>query len=245
MFVVFMGGVVLGDPPLTSVQILWVNLIMDTFAASALATEPPSEKLLDDMPYKRTEKIVTACMWRNILGQGVYQAIILCVLLFRGKELFGIDYPAEQEFFDANGDPTKKNLHFTLIFNIFVFLQVFNIINARKLGEREWNVFSGFFNNWLFLMIFAVMVVVQILMVQYGGRPVRAHPLNMEQHYLSIGIGAGCLIWALFVKLIPASLCQCFAMNEEVMTDEEEAQSFTANMRRSFRQSHGKGETKV
>ncbi len=68
MFIVFLGGVVLTDPPLTSVQMLWVNLIMDTFAALALATEPPSEDLLKSPPYTRTERIVTATMWRNIFA---------------------------------------------------------------------------------------------------------------------------------------------------------------------------------
>jgi P-type Ca2+ transporter type 2B len=68
MFIVFLGGVVIADPPLTSVQMLWVNLIMDTLAALALATEPPSEELLNDKPYTRNELIVTSIMWRNIVG---------------------------------------------------------------------------------------------------------------------------------------------------------------------------------
>jgi len=64
----FIGGVVLGDSPLTSVQMLWVNLIMDTFAALALATEPPNEELLKDKPHGRKDNIVTAVMWRNVCG---------------------------------------------------------------------------------------------------------------------------------------------------------------------------------
>ena len=68
MFIVFLGGVVVSDPPLTSVQMLWVNLIMDTLAALALATEPPNESLLKDKPYSRQELIVTPVMWRNIIG---------------------------------------------------------------------------------------------------------------------------------------------------------------------------------
>lgn len=72
MFIVFLGGVVVADPPLTSVQMLWVNLIMDTLAALALATEPPSESLLRDKPYNRQELIVTAVMWRNIIGQSIF-----------------------------------------------------------------------------------------------------------------------------------------------------------------------------
>lgn len=68
MFIVFLGGVVVKEPPLTSVQMLWVNLIMDTCGALALATEPPSDDLLDQPPYKRSERIVTPVMWRNIIG---------------------------------------------------------------------------------------------------------------------------------------------------------------------------------
>jgi len=63
---------------------LWVNLIMDTFAALALATEPPNDKLLDVPPYHRDEKIVNAVMWRNIVGQALYQMAVLCFLLFGG-----------------------------------------------------------------------------------------------------------------------------------------------------------------
>lgn len=68
MFIVFLGAVVVSDAPLTSVQMLWVNLIMDTGGALALATEPPSPDILNNPPYKRTERIVTAVMWRNIMG---------------------------------------------------------------------------------------------------------------------------------------------------------------------------------
>jgi len=92
---VFSGSVVFSDPPLNSVQMLWVNLIMDTFAALALATEPPSESLLGRKPESRTDKIVNAVMWRNILGQAVYQIIVMLVLLSCGKEWFGLVYPED------------------------------------------------------------------------------------------------------------------------------------------------------
>lgn len=88
MFIVFSGSVIFSDPPLNSVQMLWVNLIMDTFAALALATEPPSQSLLDRKPEKREDKIVNAVMWRNIFGQAIYQIVVLLVLLFCGKGWF-------------------------------------------------------------------------------------------------------------------------------------------------------------
>lgn len=77
MFIAFIGGVVLGESPLTTVQLLWVNLIMDTFAALALATEPPRPELLDEEPHGRDDNIVTSVMWRNVIGQALYQIIVL------------------------------------------------------------------------------------------------------------------------------------------------------------------------
>jgi len=113
MFIVFIGSVVLSDPPLTAVQMLWVNLIMDTCGALALATEPPSEKLLEDKPHPRNENIMTAIMYRNIAGQSLYQMIVLLVLLFGGQAMFGLSYPSELEGFYLS-DPVYKELVSTL-----------------------------------------------------------------------------------------------------------------------------------
>ena len=68
----FTGGVVLGYSPLNPVQMLWVNLIMDTFAALALATEPPKEEIMKGKPYPKTENILTPVMWRNVIGQSIF-----------------------------------------------------------------------------------------------------------------------------------------------------------------------------
>ena len=69
---VFLGGVILTESPLNSIQMLWVNLIMDTFAAIALATEPPNEELLKRKPYARKEYMITPMMWRNIAMHSIY-----------------------------------------------------------------------------------------------------------------------------------------------------------------------------
>lgn len=72
LVIVFTGSIVLSDAPFTAVQMLWVNLIMDTFAALALATEPPTQDMYLRQPYNRDESIINTVMWRNILGQAVY-----------------------------------------------------------------------------------------------------------------------------------------------------------------------------
>ena len=99
MFIVFMGGVVVSDPPLTAVQMLWVNLIMDTCAALALATEAPDENILNEPPYSRLELIVTPVMWRNILGHTFFQATFLVVMLFFGQGFFGLSYTEKTPFY--------------------------------------------------------------------------------------------------------------------------------------------------
>ena len=157
MFIAFIGGVVLGESPLTTIQLLWVNLIMDTFAALALATEPPRPELLEDKPHGRDDNIMTSVMWRNVIGQAIYQIIILCVLLFFGAQIFNV-----QERDIGTKWNQENGVHFTIIFNTFVMMQVFNEINSRKIGAYEFNVFEGFFNNWMFLLIEITTIAVQI-----------------------------------------------------------------------------------
>lgn len=146
LFITFSGAVIFEEAPLTAVQMLWVNLIMDSFAALALATEPPSEELLYRRPYQKDEYIITAAMWKTILGAAVYQITILMTLLFKGDELFGVGpVPAVGVRWDM-----ENGKLLTIVFNTFVFMQVFNEINCRKLKSEELNVFKGFFNNWIF-----------------------------------------------------------------------------------------------
>jgi len=89
---------------------------------------------------------------------------------------------------------TEKTEHYTLIFNTFVFMQIFNEINARKLRNDEYNVFAGFLNNFLFLGIVITTTIVQVALVQYGGQPIRTSPLSLNQHLLCIGIGLFSLV---------------------------------------------------
>lgn len=82
MFIVFFGSVILNSSPLTAVQMLWVNLIMDTFAALALATEPPDNSILLGQPQPSSTAITTKVMWRNVIGHSIYQIIVLILVIF-------------------------------------------------------------------------------------------------------------------------------------------------------------------
>jgi len=123
-----------------------------------------------------------------------------------------------------------------LIFHTFVFMQVFNEINSRKLGKLEYNVFHGFFNNLLFILIIIFTIIVQCVLVQYGGQSVRTVPLTWQQHLICIGIGAFSLIWGVVVKLIlPVRLFESIQMKEEPLNEEEQKLAYTNTFRKSFR----------
>jgi P-type Ca2+ transporter type 2B len=227
MFIAFIGGVVLGESPLTTVQLLWVNLIMDTFAALALATEPPKPELLEDKPHGRDDNIMTSVMWRNVIGQAVYQIIVLCVLLFIGDQILGIDKRSiGTKWTQENG------VHFTMVFNTFVMMQVFNEINARKIGAYEYNVFEGFFNNWLFLMIEIITIVVQIALVEIGGEAIKTSHLTPAQHGICLLIGFGSIIVGFLLKLLPRGLFN-FTINEKPMTNSQSLKSLNNILRKS------------
>ena len=119
MFIVFLGSVLLKDSPLTAVQMLWVNLIMDTFAALALATEPPYETILERQPYPKKAAIVTDVMWRNVFGHAIYQAIVILVVIFFGQGLICEKYDTYCDEFNAENVCVKYNPYFTseLYFN--------------------------------------------------------------------------------------------------------------------------------
>uniref|UniRef100_A0AAX7UUF6 Calcium-transporting ATPase n=1 Tax=Astatotilapia calliptera TaxID=8154 RepID=A0AAX7UUF6_ASTCA len=156
VIVAFTGACITQDSPLKAVQMLWVNLIMDTFASLALATEPPTEALLLRKPYGRNKPLISRTMMKNILGHGVYQLVIIFTLLFAGEKLLDIDSGRNAPL---HAPPSE---HYTIVFNTFVMMQLFNEINARKIhGER--NVFEGIFNNPIFCSIVLGTFIIQVI----------------------------------------------------------------------------------
>lgn len=89
-----LGAAVISQSPLNAIQMLWVNLIMDTFASLALATEAPTNEVLNKPPYSRKESIVNAIMYRTIFGQSIYQIIVLCFILFLLPTYVDVSAPA-------------------------------------------------------------------------------------------------------------------------------------------------------
>uniref|UniRef100_A0A671S708 Calcium-transporting ATPase n=1 Tax=Sinocyclocheilus anshuiensis TaxID=1608454 RepID=A0A671S708_9TELE len=198
VIVAFTGACITQDSPLKAVQMLWVNLIMDTFASLALATEPPTESLLLRKPYGRNKPLISRTMMKNILGHAVYQLTIIFTLLFAGEKMFDID---NGRYAPLHAPPSE---HYTIVFNTFVMMQLFNEINARKIhGER--NVFEGIFNNMIFCTIVFGTFVIQIVIVQFGGKPFSCVGLSIEQWLWCILLGFGCLLWGQIISSIPTS----------------------------------------
>lgn len=207
----FVGAVFLHEAPLTAVQMLWVNLIMDTFAALALATEPPSNKLLKRRPYGRKDSMISPEMKRHILTSAFYQSVWLLLILFLGYGVLDMQPGWEHKEMWTQ----ESGRHFTFFFNVFVFMQVFNEINCRKLKPSELNVFKGFFNNFLFLFIIVVTLVVQVLIVHFGGAIMNTSQLTLHEHLYCLAIGVGSLVWTFLVKFLPAKVCTCWKLDEE------------------------------
>ncbi|XP_043718884.1 putative calcium-transporting ATPase 13, plasma membrane-type [Telopea speciosissima] len=181
----FVAAISAGKVPLTAVQLLWVNLIMDTLGALALATERPTKELMEKSPVGRTEPLITNVMWRNLMAQALYQISVLLTLQFRGESIFSVD--------------TKVND--TLIFNTFVLCQVFNEFNARKLEKK--NVFKGIHRNKLFLGIIGITIILQVVMVEFLKRFADTERLDWREWCVCICLAA--ISWPIgwIVKWIP------------------------------------------
>lgn len=175
--------------PLKAIQLLWVNLIMDTLGALALGTERPTETLLDRKPINvHEQRLISNIMARNILGQGLYQVLVLLYLLWFAPYMFDVE--------------DKSDHHFTLIFNAFVFCQIFNEINSRKIND-EWNILENFFANWLFSAIILFTAGTQALIVEFGAHAFHTHPLTVEQWFICLFIGFMTIPLGFILRLIP------------------------------------------
>lgn len=181
-----------GNVPLNAVQLLWVNLIMDTLGALALATEPPTDQLMKRTPVGRREPLVTNIMWRNLFIQAVYQVAVLLTLNFRGRDLLHLTKDTLEH------SSKVKN---SFIFNTFVLCQVFNEFNARK--PEELNIFEGVSRNHLFLAVVSVTVVLQVIIIEFLGKFTSTVKLSWQLWLVSLAIAFVSWPLALVGKFIP------------------------------------------
>ncbi|KAI8566320.1 hypothetical protein RHMOL_Rhmol02G0031700 [Rhododendron molle] len=181
----FVAAISAGEVPLSALQLLWLNLIMDTLGALALATGKPTKELMEKQPVGRTKPLVTNIMWRNLLCQAFYQTAVMLTLQFKGEAIFNV----------------SSKVNDTMIFNVFVLCQVFNEFNARKLEKK--NVFEGIHKSKLFLVIVGVTIVLQVVMVEFLKNFADTERLNWWQWGVCVGFAS--ISWPLgwVVKWIP------------------------------------------
>uniref|UniRef100_K3WJV4 Calcium-transporting ATPase n=1 Tax=Globisporangium ultimum (strain ATCC 200006 / CBS 805.95 / DAOM BR144) TaxID=431595 RepID=K3WJV4_GLOUD len=236
LVVTFVSAVTGREPPLNSVMMLWINLIMDTMGALALGTEAPTEALLDRRPYKKTAKLLGRGIVKNIVVQATFQLLLVFLLLAYGHKEFGFHegnvcvetkYDLKSDFSELTSDTCKTAAgnacssmkcedyakqsglglidyplgclksycvkydyrHYTVIFNTFVFSQVFNEFNARR-TNNDWRVFSGVFANSLFIFIVVTTIVIQVLLAEFGGNFTKTSSITFEQWLVCFGYGA-------------------------------------------------------
>lgn len=252
LLIVFIGACGGFPPPLNAVMMLWINLVMDTLGALALATEAPTLKLLNRRPYRRQAGLISRPMMRHIGFQSVFQLTTMLVLLFAGDKLFGIrsgqwcaNYSIEnsQRKWDSstgkkdpNGDITcndfKKcdkrdevcfekdfsdydgfkdecllcnkydHTHGTIMFNTFVWCQIFNEYNSKSLTD-EWDVYSDLPTNYMFISVSLLTIFLQFLLVQFGGEFLGVTPLTFEQWWVTILVGAIALPVGILMRFFP------------------------------------------
>lgn len=176
-------------------------MVMDTLAALSLATEPPHPTELNKDRVRKHDRLITPVMLRNIVGQSIYQFIVVIVLLYFGPLMFDINYEYTQDnFYTDERRPANQLYHYTLIFHTFVLMQLFNQINCRNLGLKDLNIFQRFFNNFYFIIILTLEFLLQWAIVEFGGIIFRTTPLTWRMNLTATCLGAGTLLVAIGLK---------------------------------------------
>ncbi|CAF4975891.1 unnamed protein product, partial [Rotaria sp. Silwood1] len=194
----FIGACIVRDSPLRGVQMLWIYLIMNILALLALIIEVPTEELLTCEPYRRIQPIISRTMMKKIIGHTIYQLVVMLFILLAGPKIFNIDdgRPVDSIF--------KPSQHFTMIFNVFVLMTLFNAINCRKIHDEK-NIFHGISKNSIFYGIWIITFIVQIVLVQYSSFIFSCVALTFEQWIWCLLFGVSVLLWNQMLNLIPVT----------------------------------------
>ncbi|MES1918847.1 hypothetical protein MHBO_000743 [Bonamia ostreae] len=183
--------------PFNPVQLLWMNLLMDTGAAVAYSTESPTKNLLKRKPYKKNSMLINPTMWKHIIGQSVIQIILLLIFVLPTKNpigfaIFGISSQNKNDYL----------LLKTCVFNTFVWFQIFNSINTRRVND-ELNIFENIFSNLFFPLVFGFFAVMQIILITFGGSVVSLTKLDLAQWGKCIAFGFVSMPLGLVLRSIP------------------------------------------
>jgi len=170
LLLVLAGSFIGQDMPLTVTQILWVNLIMDTFAAIALSTLPPDGDLMSERPRDTTKFIVSPSIAKKIILWGVAMGAAAVALFYH---------------YENAGDGNVDSYELTFFFTVFVMMQFWNLFNAKALGSNG-SAFAGLLSDKAFLLMALVIVAGQWIIVTFGGEMFRTVPLSLHDWLVAI-----------------------------------------------------------
>jgi len=199
LIVVIVSFITMTESVLNPVQLIWINLIMDILGALALASTRPTT---DIAKYQAGQgNIMTPQMYRQIFGMMVFMTTIMMIVMYMGKNIFNLNYLTS----DQTTENRDKQEHFTLIFNTFVFMQVFNLINCRDVGAVKMHGFSGLLRNQLTWIVLLVIIGVQIAACfTWLGVPVFESALTPGRHFaITVVAASSMLLGNAILKFIP------------------------------------------
>ncbi|OLN97932.1 Calcium-transporting ATPase 2-like protein 2 [Colletotrichum chlorophyti] len=180
-----------GDSIFTVVQLLWINLIMDIFASLGLATDYPSPDFLKNRPEHRKAPIVTITMWKMILGQAIYQLVLMFTLHYAGDALFNPTTTADRESLQ------------TMVFNIYVWMQFFNQHNCRRVDNRLNIWYQGVLRNPWFIGVQCATCAGQMVIIWKGGQAFDTRPLSGPQWGWSMLFGVLVIPLGALIRQVP------------------------------------------
>lgn len=204
IIVVIVGACVTKRSPLSATQLLWINLIMDSLASFALTRDQPSNDIFKHKPYGQRKPLISRALLRNVIGHSIYQLAVMFLLMFVFPDFLDMRDGYEES------SVCRPTQHKTMVFTTFVFMQLFNEINCRRLQDR--NVFYGLLYgklrdiNFVFIIIWIASMGIQIIIVQFFTNAFRVIDMEWDQWMWSLFFGFSELIWAQLVFTIPKGI---------------------------------------
>ena len=204
LFISIISAVILNDTPFKAVQLLWVNLIMDSLGALALATGRPHPSLLERPPQRRRGSLISTYMISNICTQATFQIVLVVFLLVV-----------------HDGIEARSEHHYTLIFNVFVYCQMFNLVNSRVVEFGD-SIITGLMDNVLFIGIMIGIGVVEFILVQFGGHFFSCVPLSMKEQLFSLFVASLCIPFGIIARKAPEDCFLKIARKARNLTEAKE-----------------------
>ena len=210
--------------PFTPVQLLWLNLIMDTLAALALATERPDDTVLHQLPVFKQSPLISNRMKLFVVGHALFQVGVIFLHMFSSyswletveggaacnKPSNGVVYEACKKVCHDEGGLyvdaqwcQQGEVHSTIIFNIFIWMQIFNIFNARVLDRRLWPFHELFGHSRMLLIVVIIIIGFQIFAVEVAGAFMQTTSLTYDYWLICVGFGAAELVYGFLIRLVP------------------------------------------